>query len=234
MSRRELLRIDARVEIEFKSFDHFHREYTKNISKGGIFIKTDKVFKPQTVIEIVLKLPNRESPLSIVGEVVHTIDQEMAEARGWEPGMGLHLVDFEEGSHQSLEEYVDQFLKKDLTPKPHDRRKHQRTAIRLRVKFPSLEVLKYDYSEDISHGGIFIQTQKPRDVGDQFIVTLVHPESGHELELRGEVARVTRQDPKLQDSISGMGIRFVEMDEEKKNGINEFLNWVSANGKIQQ
>jgi len=230
MGRRELLRIDAKVEVEYKSFEQFFREYTKNISKGGLFIKTQNVFKPQTAIEIVLKLPNREKPLTLVGEVVHAIEPELAEAKGWDPGIGVQFVDFEEGSHQALEEYVAQIYKKDPDIQVPDRRQHPRMAVRLRVKFPSLEVLQQDYSEDISHGGIFIQTQKPRGIGDRFMITLVHPQTEWELELFGEVVRVTRQDPRLQDSVPGMGIKFLEMDEKKIKDIENFLGRGFPNG----
>ncbi|MFO8056186.1 MAG: TIGR02266 family protein [bacterium] len=223
MGRRELLRIDAKVEVVFKSFDQFYREYTKNISKGGLFIKTRNPLKPQTVIEINLKLPEREDPLNLVGEVVHVIDPETADAQGWDPGIGVQFVDFEEGAHQELEEYVASLYKEEPDTRTEDRRRHSRRAVRLKVRFPSEDVLQQDYSEDMSRGGIFIQTNKARQVGDQFILTLVHPTTGRELEIPGEVVRVSTEDPQVPGSVTGMGIRFLEMDREKHKAIEEFL-----------
>lgn len=223
MGRRELLRVDARVEVEYKKFDQFYKEYTKNISKGGIFIGTENVFKPQTVLEIALRVPGMPQAITVVGEVVHSIDQELAKKGGWEPGMGIHFVDFNEESQRLLEEYVAKSLKEDASRISPDRRRHTRVAIRLRVKFPSLEVLKHDYSRDISRGGIFIQTSKPRQVGDQFALTLVHPVSGDELELTGEVVRIAHIDPTSPGSVPGMGIRFADMNEEKRRQVGKFL-----------
>ncbi len=225
MGRRELLRIDAKVEVEYKSFDQFYTEYTKNISKGGVFIRTDNIYKPQTVLEILLKLPGTEPPLSLVGEVVHVIDKDTAKERGIEPGMGVQFVDFEEGAHQSLDIYVASRIEKKPESLSKDRRRHARVPVRLRVKFPSVEVLQQDYSEDISRGGIFIQTQKPKEVGDRFLVTLVHPETKEEIELMGEVVRVAEGEPHIPGSSKGMGIKFIDMDKEKKEAIRRFLGF---------
>ena len=223
MGGRELLRIDARVEVEFKNFDQFHREYTKNISQGGLFIKTPNSLPPQTIVEITLKLPEVEKPLSMVGEVVHVIDPETAKSHGWDPGMGIHFVDFEERDHQYLNEYVNQRHQENPQAESPDRRRHQRVALRLRVRFPSLEVLRHDYSEDIGRGGIFIQTPKAKKIGDRFTVTLVHPDTGQELDLMSEVVRLTRLDPAVPGSVAGMGLRFLEMDEKKIQTIENFL-----------
>jgi type IV pilus assembly protein PilZ len=223
MGRRELLRIKAKLKIEYKSFDQFYKEYTKDISKGGLFIKTDKILNSQDVVEISLYLPDQDEPIKMVGEIVHVIEPELADAHGWEGGMGVHFVDFEKGAHQQIEDYITRHYKEEPSMRVPDRRAHPRVSIRLRVKFPSLEVLQQDYSNDISRGGIFIQTQKPRAVGDRFVITMVHPVSGEELEFNGEVVRVTREDAKAPGSVSGMGIRFLELDEEKRKSIDKFL-----------
>lgn len=223
MSRRDLLRIEAKVEVEFKTFDQFFREYTKNISKGGMFIRTDHPLKPQTALEIMLKLPELDQPLSLVGEVVHVIGPDTAGACRWEAGMGIHFVDFEEGAHQTLSDYVASQYQSGAAARARDRRQHPRASARLRVKFPSMEILQHDYSEDISRGGIFIQTQKPREVGERFILTLVHPRSNQELELLGEVVRVIHQEVQTPGLTPGMGIKFIEMDVAKHKAIEHFL-----------
>jgi type IV pilus assembly protein PilZ len=223
MGRRELFRVDAKVEVEFKSFDQFYREYSKNLSKGGIFIKSNNVLKPQTILEILLKLPGEESDFNILGEVVHVIEPEMSEAHGWEAGMGVHFIDFDQGASEALEKYVAKSYKKKPKERTPDRRSHQRIAVRLRVKFPSIDILRHDYSEDISKGGIFIQTSKPRVVGDKFIITLVHPETKQEIELSGEVMRVTKYNPQVPGNITGMAIKFIDVSKEQKKAIEEFL-----------
>jgi type IV pilus assembly protein PilZ len=223
MGRRDLFRIEMKVEVEFKDFNQFYQEYTKNISKGGIFIKTPNILKPQTVVEIFLKLPDLPTPLAIVGEVVHVLDPETAKANGWDPGMGIHFVDFKESAQQNLEAYIARKYTVEPAARGSDRRRDARVAVRLRVKFPSLDVLQHDYSDDISRGGIFIQTQKPRKIGERFLLTLVHPETSEELEIPAEVVRITGEDPKDPSSVTGMGIKFMDMDENLHQRIETFL-----------
>lgn len=230
MGRRDLLRIEMRVEVEYKTFDQFYREYTKNISKGGLFIKSERIWPPQTALEISLKLPELEQTLNLVGEVVHVIEPELAKAHGWESGMGVQFVDFEEGAHQALCKYVASKHKQDPTVRPSDRRVHERKQVRIKVRFPNVDVLRNDYARDISRGGIFIQTLKPRKVGDKFEIVLVHPISQKELSLRGEVVRVTVEDPQQPELLAGMGIKFVELDEGDAAHIQKFLDFNNPSG----
>ena len=55
--RRGNLRIKARLKVRFKDANSFITEYTHNISKGGLFVRTKKPFKQGTMIEIVLIMP---------------------------------------------------------------------------------------------------------------------------------------------------------------------------------
>jgi type IV pilus assembly protein PilZ len=222
MARKDLYRVEMKVEVEYKDFSQFYREYTKNISRGGLFIKTDNMLKPQTVIEVVLKLPDHP-PCHLVGEVVHNLDPETARQNGWDPGIGIHFLDFKECGAQELEDYLREKYHKNPELRSPERRSEPRVPIRLKVKFPSLDVLHHDYSEDISRGGIFIQTQKPRKIGDRFLITLVHPETGQEIQLLGEVVRITEQSAEIKNSCGGMGIRFLEMDDSKYKQIEQFL-----------
>ncbi len=223
MGQREMLRIDAKIAIEYKNFDVFYKEYADNLSKGGLFVHTENTLDRQSIVHVVLKLPNRADPLNLVGEVVHTIDLNMAKSNGWKPGMGIHFVDFEDGTHQLLEKYIQTSIEKNTSTLSKDRRKHPRVMKSLRIKFPSLKVLQEDYSQDISSGGMFIQSKAPRPVGEEIQVVLVHPETKQELKLKGEVVRTAHEDPKEPVSVSGMGIKFINLDKKKQKAIDKFL-----------
>ena len=226
MGRRELLRIQAEIEVHFKSYDQFFKEYTKNISKGGIFIKSGKPLPSQTVIEIKIFLPGHKDALDVVGEVVHTIEPEIAKERGWEPGMGIHFVDFPEDVQQRLTHYVDSQAK-TMPVEKSDRRKHPRSSIRLKVKFPDLTTLLENYAKDISRGGIFIPTTDPKPVGVIITLTLIHPENQEEIEIQGEVVRVVSEkearEQKEKKLIPGMGIQFINVEPEQQQALESFL-----------
>lgn len=226
MGRRELLRIEDEIEVHFKSFDQFFQEYTRNLSKGGIFIKTKKPFPVQTVLEIKLFLPDEKKPVSVVGEVVHIITEETAKKRGWDAGIGVHFVDYDEEAKERIERYVQKKFAENPQIKA-DRRKHKRTAFKIKVKFPNAKTLLEEFAKDISEGGIFIPTNYLKPVGEIINVTLVHPETGEHLELEGKVIRVvTEEDAKRAGEtkkVPGMGIKFVNLTKEQEEAIEKFL-----------
>jgi type IV pilus assembly protein PilZ len=223
MGRRELLRVDAQVEVQFKSFEQFYKEYTSNISRGGIFIQTGDPLPKQSVLEVRLILPHEPEPVMVVGEVVHVIDKRIARQHGWNEGMGVQFVDYEETAKQAIDSYVKRKFEKDPSSKTPDRRRHLRVPMRLRVKFPDMHTFLDNYASDISQGGIFIESGSPKQVGEILMVILVHPDTDEELELEGEVVRVSRHDPKTPKSVSGMAIKFINMTSEKRRAIDDFL-----------
>ncbi len=226
MGKRELLRIQAEIEIHFRSFDQFYREYTANISKGGLFIKSLAPMPPQTVIEIKLFLPEEEKPVTALGEVVHVISPEFAKDRGWDSGMGVHLIDFDQQTQKRLEKYIGRWAEEN--PRViMDRRQHRRSVIRMKVRFPDLTTLLENYAKDISHGGIFIPTNDPKPIGIVITLTLIHPETGEEVELQGEVVRVVTEgearEKKDQRLIPGMGVKFIQVSQEQQSALDKFL-----------
>ncbi len=226
MGKRELLRIQAEIEIHFRSFDQFYKEYTSNISKGGLFVKTSSPLPPQSVIELKLFLPDEDKPVTAVAEVVHVVDPGFAKERGWDPGIGVHLVDFEETTQKRLEKYIE----KRVQESPGailNRRRHDRAVIRMKVRFPDLTTLLKNYAKDISQGGIFIPTNDPKPIGVVINLTLIHPESGEEIEVQGKVVRVVAEtearEKRDRHLMPGMGIEFINLSEKQQPALARFL-----------
>jgi len=105
---RKHTRYDASIKVAFKTEKQFVYEYAKNISKGGIFVATDKPLPLRTKVELVLHLPHSSTEVKIIGEVVHVINTEQAklmDADKW-PGMGIQFSEFEEGGEKALMDYL--------------------------------------------------------------------------------------------------------------------------------
>ena len=49
--------------------EEFATEYTKNISKGGIFLKTDRLLDPNAEIDLTLKFPGHLGEFRLKGRV---------------------------------------------------------------------------------------------------------------------------------------------------------------------
>jgi len=219
--RRSSVRVKVRLKVRFKDTDSFINEYTHNISKGGLFIKTQKACGLRDKVEIVLILPESGEEISALGEVIHIITPEQATEQS-PAGMGIQIQELEPGGQDKIEKFIQDHLKAraDLL----GRREHPRVEARIRVKFESKEALVEEFVNNISHGGIFIQTDKPRKVGEKFSIILVHPDTSQEMILHGEVVRVVvSEEANLQGVKPGMGIKFLKMDSYLQGEIEKFI-----------
>lgn len=101
-------RYEASLKVTFKNEKQFVHEYAKNISKGGIFVATEKPLPVRSRVELVFSLPNSPTPVKVIGEVVHVVAPETAKLMngGKWPGMGIQFVEYEENGAKILEEYL--------------------------------------------------------------------------------------------------------------------------------
>ncbi len=221
--RRGEVRVKARLKVKFKSFSSFITEYTHNISKGGIFIRTTQPCELRDKVEVVLVLPDTDQEVLLKGEVMHVIPESEATDQ-FPAGMGIQITEI----RQEYLSLIDDFIAKKLEQEGVDglgRREHKRYPSRLRVRFGSKQALVDEYLQNISHGGIFIQTKNQRNINELIDIVLIHPTTGEEFKLMGEVVRVVtgedvKQNPRLKE---GMGVRFVDMDEFHQRQIDLFI-----------
>src|SRR5258708_39837563 len=67
--RRESLRVPIELKVEYKKLNTFFADYTKNICKGGTFIRTKKPLDIGTIFVFRLAVPKLREPIAIRGEV---------------------------------------------------------------------------------------------------------------------------------------------------------------------
>ena len=110
-------RIDVRspieLKVEYKRLNTFFADYTKNISRGGTFIKTTRPLPVGTEFLFKLFVPGRDAPLTIHGEVQRIIDEGGAE----EAGMSIKFV-YREGDPQAeIARIVEGLMTESLGPR---------------------------------------------------------------------------------------------------------------------
>jgi len=101
-----------------------------------------------------------------------------------------------------------------------DRRAAPRVLVDLEVDYALEDNYLFAYITDISETGIFVRTTTPEQPGTRLNLRF-SPDSagaGAPLELEGEVIWVNPYRPGAPDNLHpGMGIRFVELDDDEKN-----------------
>jgi uncharacterized protein (TIGR02266 family) len=99
-------------------------------------------------------------------------------------------------------------------------RREPRLPISLEVAYRTAGAFLVSYSVNLSKGGIFIETSKPLDPGENVSLKFEVPGEGP-LEVDGVVAWVRTADPNgLPD---GMGIQFAALDERYGSVIDEMV-----------
>jgi type IV pilus assembly protein PilZ len=90
--RRNSPRQPIELKVEYERLNTFFADYTKNISRGGTFIKTTRPLAIGTEFVFRLLIPAMDRPLAIHGEVARIVDSAQAQANGTEAGMAIRFV----------------------------------------------------------------------------------------------------------------------------------------------
>jgi type IV pilus assembly protein PilZ len=104
------VRAPIELRVDYKKLNSFFADYTKNISKGGTFIKTRKPLPLGTRFLFRLTVPGRQEPFELSGEVIH------ADPIGDEAGMGIRFVWGEESHRTGFESVVESLMSESLGP----------------------------------------------------------------------------------------------------------------------
>jgi type IV pilus assembly protein PilZ len=112
--RRDSPRLPIELRVEYKKLNTFFADYTKNICKGGTFIRTKKPLDVGTVFVFQLSVPRLREPLSIRGEVKWVKREGEPSPPGvaddQEPGMGIRFIYDESGEREALEASVEKLM----------------------------------------------------------------------------------------------------------------------------
>lgn len=111
--RRSEPRAPIELKVEYKRLNSFFADYTRNISKGGTFIRTERPLPIGTEFIFELTVPKLEKPLRLRGKVQWIVTSEQATPDG-EPGMGIGFVYATEAEREAIENIVEGLMKQSL------------------------------------------------------------------------------------------------------------------------
>lgn len=94
------------VALHCSSWAQFVKLYSKDISHGGIFVRTLDPPPLRTALLVRLSLPAGGGFVELPGEVVQIVPAERASALGLMPGMGIQFRDLSADLRQALEAVV--------------------------------------------------------------------------------------------------------------------------------
>lgn len=110
--RRRARRAPIELKVEYKRLNTFFADYTKNISRGGTFIATDKPLPIGTEFVFALGVPGMPEPLRLRGKVIWTTEPHEA-TRGNPAGMGIEFQ-YDRAERLEKEALVERLMLEEL------------------------------------------------------------------------------------------------------------------------
>jgi type IV pilus assembly protein PilZ len=109
--RRTEVRAPIELKVEYKRINSFFADYTKNISRGGTFIKTGRPLPIGTEFLFKLYVPQLGAALEIHGEVQWIVTEtEVLEGKHEEAGMGIRFVYRQGASRDEVTKIVEKLM----------------------------------------------------------------------------------------------------------------------------
>ena len=110
--RRRGFRAPIELKVEYKRLNTFFADYTKNISRGGSFIATDKPLPVGTEFVFALGVPSMPEPLRLRGKVIWVTPSAEA-TKGNPAGMGIEFQ-YDADERRTKEAAVERLMTEQL------------------------------------------------------------------------------------------------------------------------
>lgn len=100
------VRVSVPIRVDFEGERFTIREFTANLSEGGIFLRTDVVVLPGTRGRLTFRLTQWDRPFTVEAEVVRTVMPTEGD-QAPEPGLGIKFLNVPDEDLRKLRRLVD-------------------------------------------------------------------------------------------------------------------------------
>ncbi len=111
--RRRFDRAPIELKVEYKRVNTFFADYTKNISRGGTFIATERPLAIGTEFIFALGIPQLEEPLRLTGKVIWIVKVEDS-SKANPAGMGIEFQYADHAERREKEAAVEKLMVAEL------------------------------------------------------------------------------------------------------------------------
>ncbi len=113
--RRHSARVPMELRVEYERLNQFFADYTRNISQGGLFIRTQKPLEPGKVLTFRITVPKLEEPFVLRGSVRWVITPDQA-SEDDPAGMGIAFLYGSERERIAIESRIEELMVESLGP----------------------------------------------------------------------------------------------------------------------
>jgi uncharacterized protein (TIGR02266 family) len=106
LNLREKRRLPIKLQVTYGAVEGPANTFTKDINEDGLFLFTDKPLPETSQVHMLVSVPGKPQPLSLVGKVSHTILAQDEEP----PGMGI-VFDLDDAAREQLQKVMEELEK---------------------------------------------------------------------------------------------------------------------------
>lgn len=99
------VRVRFPVRVSFSGNTFLIKEFTANLSVGGIFLPTERMVLPGSRGELTFRVSQWEEPFTVEAEVVRTVPPDAAGASP--PGLGIQFLELDDADRKRLQRLID-------------------------------------------------------------------------------------------------------------------------------
>jgi uncharacterized protein (TIGR02266 family) len=114
-------RVEGTFRVSYPNVDELLIAYSTDLSKGGMFLQTDRFLPVNAVLRLNLALGAGSAEIPIICRVVYVRDEAAAQEAGKPAGMGIEFLDLTAECLGLIEAYIAEKLSEDepvTTPPP--------------------------------------------------------------------------------------------------------------------
>jgi uncharacterized protein (TIGR02266 family) len=108
---RGLLRVSLETDVRIGLVDHDAWGWSRNLSRGGMFVEADTSVEPDRELQLRFSLPDRPDPLVPTAKVVW----RRPASTTMRPGMGLRFLRLDGPSAQLIDAYIYENAPAEMT-----------------------------------------------------------------------------------------------------------------------
>src|SRR5437763_8129536 len=220
--------------IRFAAGDTAVQTTTRELSESGVLVCCLEPPAAGTTVSMKLYLPGARDALH-----VDAVVREHANA-GEEPGFWADFVGAGEAHRTQIGQVIARRTRAaDAVPigavalHPHEdrRRAFPRYNANFAVRFATVQDFVLEYAANISAGGVFVHTENPPPLKTVVRIEMELPGGGAPVPARGVIVhRVTPQEAQARRTMPGMGVQFVDADDEFRDRFNAAIDHILKKG----
>lgn len=230
--RRRHPRLAMSVPLKLRTAEGEQTLMTSDISRAGVFVRTDTKFERYQLVRILVRLPTIGEEISVLALVARVVRPDSPEGKHSGPGVGLSFYSIDMTSQDAWDGFVaatEADQRNDthhVVPRNADkdfvepvRRAHPRIPLEMSAHLETDDALYACLTSDISIGGSFLHTDESLEVGEQVRVFFIHPMDESEFVADATVVRRGHD----RNGGAGLGLCFEPLSIEQTCHLELFL-----------